>query len=154
MLAGVHVPSDLGSVGHSDADVVLHAISDAILGALALGDIGEWFPDTDPAYKDADSSFLLRTVVSEAVRTGATLVNVDVTVYLEKPKLGPLKAKMRERLAEITGIPVSNIGLKARTFEGFGAVGQSQAVAATAVVLLDSRDSASAGGAAPLSAIE
>ena len=153
MLAGICVPSEVGSVGHSDADVVLHAVSDAILGALALGDIGDWFPDTDPTYKDADSSFLLRTAVSEAAKNGATLVNVDVTIYLEKPKLGPLKTKMRERLAEITGIPASSIGLKARTFEGFGPVGQAQAVAATAVVLLDLPDSG-ALGVPPLIGIE
>jgi len=137
VLAGVEVPFELGAAGHSDADAVLHAIADAFLGALGLGDIGEWFPDTDPSWKNADSSVLLGRVLEEVRKTGALPVNVDVTVYLEKPKLGALKSRMRERLAEIIGLPVSAVGLKARTFEGFGAIGQGRAVAATAVVLVD-----------------
>ena len=118
---------------------MLHALADAFLGALALGDIGEWFPDTDPAWKDADSAALLARVMSEVRSRGARPVNVDVTIYLEKPKLGPLKVRMRERLASILGIDASAVGLKARTFEGFGSIGQGKAVAATAVVLLETR---------------
>ncbi len=138
VLAGVEVPGEVGCAGHSDADVVLHAVTDAILGALGMGDIGEWFPDTDQAYKDADSSELLDRVARQATAQGADIVNVDVTIYLERPKLGPLKTAMRERIAGILEIDVSRVGLKARTFEGFGAIGEGRAAAATAVVLLES----------------
>lgn len=137
MLGGVEAPAAAGALGHSDADVVLHALADAILGALGLGDIGERFPDTDPAYKNADSSMLLAQVLAEAAKAGAAVANVDVTIYLERPKLGPLKAHMRSSIARIVGVAESQVGLKARTFEGFGAVGEGRAVAATAVVLLD-----------------
>lgn len=138
MLGGVEVPSQFGSVGHSDADAVLHALADALLGALALGDIGEWFPDTDPAFKNADSARLVKTVLAEVTRLGAAVENVDVTVYLEKPKLGALKSKIRSSIAAVLGVDVTRVAVKARTFEGFGAIGRGQAVAATAVVLLDS----------------
>jgi 2-C-methyl-D-erythritol 2,4-cyclodiphosphate synthase len=137
MLAGVHVPWEAGSLGHSDADVVLHALTDALLGAMALGDIGEWFPDSDPRWKDADSATLLTAVLKELSSRKARPVNVDVTVYLERPKLLTLKAEMRKRLAEIVGLDASCVGLKARTFEGFGAIGKGDAVAATAVVLVE-----------------
>jgi 2-C-methyl-D-erythritol 2,4-cyclodiphosphate synthase len=137
VLGGVEVPSEAGCAGHSDADVVLHALADAILGALSLGDIGEWFPDTDPAYKNADSSVLLGKVLAEAHRLGAAIVNADVTIYLERPKLGPAKSRMRAQLAEILGVDAGAVGVKAKTFEGFGAVGRGEAAAATVVVLLD-----------------
>ena len=137
VLAGVEVPHDLGCAGHSDADVVLHALTDALLGALGMGDIGEWFPDDDDRYRDADSAQLFATALEAAGHKGAKLVNIDVTIYLERPKLGDLKSRMRGRLAEIAGLEASAVGLKARTFEGFGAVGEGKAAAATAVVLVE-----------------
>ena len=136
LLGGIEVASAVGALGHSDADVVLHSLADAILGALGLGDIGERFPDTDPRYKDADSSLLLGEVLAEARKAGAAVVNADVAIYLERPKLGPLKAHMRASLARILGVEESRVGLKARTLEGLGPVGEGKAVAATAVVLL------------------
>lgn len=144
ILAGVEVPSEAGCVGHSDADVVAHALADALLGALSLGDIGEWFPDSDPQWKDADSTRLLAVVVDAIRKRGAAIVNADVTIYLEKPKLGALKGEMRARLAQVLGIDGLRVGLKARTFERFGAIGNGEAAAATAVVLLD--DGQEAGG--------
>ena len=137
ILAGVHVPWEAGSLGHSDADVVLHALTDAFLGALALGDIGEWFPDSDPRWKDADSAALLAHVLETVHGKGARAANIDVTIYLEAPKLKALKDDMRARLAGLVGLDRSCVGLKARTFEGFGAIGTGEAVAATAVVLVD-----------------
>lgn len=136
IIAGVEVPSPVGAKGHSDADVVLHALADAYLGALGLGDIGEWFPDTDARWKDADSARLLAMVLEEVGRRGWRTENIDVAVYLEMPKLGGLKALMRRRLAALCGLDADAVGMKARTFEGFGAVGQGQAVAASAVVLI------------------
>ncbi len=137
MLGGVHVPCETGALGHSDADVVLHALADAFLGALGLGDIGEWFPDSSPEWKDADSSHLVERVLWELKEQGARPVNIDLTIYLERPKLGPLKDAMRDHLASLTGLDRSCIGLKARTFEGFGPIGHGDAVAATAVVLVE-----------------
>jgi 2-C-methyl-D-erythritol 2,4-cyclodiphosphate synthase len=137
VLAGVVVPSQVGCVAHSDGDVVFHALADAVLGACGLGDIGEWFPDTDPAFKGADSALLLAKVLQELSRRGGGLVNVDVSLYLERPRLGELKKRMRERLAEITGLDSTAVGLKARTFESFGAIGEGRAVAATVVVLVE-----------------
>ena len=136
IVAGVEIPCGVGCFGHSDADPALHALCDAILGALGLGDIGEWFPDTGPEWKDADSARLLAIVLKEMKRQGAGLVNIDLTVYLERPKLGALKSAMRSRLADLTGLAPLRVALKARTFEGFGAIGEGRAIAATAVVLL------------------
>ena len=137
VLAGVEVPAEAGLAGHSDADVVLHALGDALLGAAGLGDLGERFPDTDPAFKDADSALLLEKILAAVAESGARPVNVDVTLYLERPKLGAVKERMRLRLAEITGLDPSSVGFKARTFEGFGPVGEGRAAAATAVVLVE-----------------
>lgn len=137
VLGGVEIPSEFGCAGHSDADVVLHAVSDALLGACGLGDLGEWFPDTDPAYKDADSAMLLGRVVEAVARAGASPVNVDITLYLERPRLAPFKPAMRDRVAQILGVPASCVGVKARTLEGFGPIGKGEAAAATAVVLVE-----------------
>jgi len=137
VLAGVEVPSGLGCAGHSDADVALHALSDALLGAVGLGDIGEWFPDDDPAWKDADSAGLLGRVLEGLRSRGAAPVSIDVTIYLERPKIGALKDRMRARLGELVGLAPEAVGLKARTFEGFGAVGEGRAAAASAVVLVE-----------------
>jgi len=137
VLGGVEVPADFGCAGHSDADPVLHALADAVLGASALGDIGEWFPDDDAEYEGADSAELLSRVIAAAAEGGARPVNADVTVYLEKPALQPFKPAMRDRIAEILHLPPSCVGVKARTFEGLGPIGEGRAAAATAVVLME-----------------
>jgi len=136
VLAGVEVPHTLGAVAHSDGDVVLHAVADAILGAAGLGDLGEHFPDTDPEWAGADSGRILRRVVEMTRRKGWTPASVDANVLLERPKLAPYKDAMRRRLAELLDLPPDAAGLKARTMEGLGPVGEGRAVAAQAVVLL------------------
>jgi len=136
VLAGVEVPSPLGPKAHSDGDVVLHAIADACLGAAGLGDLGDHFPDTDPAWKNADSARILALALEKVKAAGWRPANADVNVMLERPKLGGLKEKMRGRLAELLGVAPDAVGLKARTFEGLGPIGAGQAVAAQAVVVL------------------
>lgn len=136
VLGGVHVPAELGALGHSDADVVCHAITDALLGGASAGDIGQHFPDTDARWKDASSLDLLRQV-TELVRTrGFAAVNVDVTVVLESPKLGPYRSRIAASLADALGIDPSAVSVKAKTNEGVDAVGRREAVAAHAVALL------------------
>ena len=137
VLAGVVVPHALGPDAHSDGDVVLHAVADAILGAAALGDIGEHFPDSEPAWKDAPSAEILGRVVEMARAADWAVTGADVNILLEQPKLGRLKAAMRSRLAELLGVPLDAVGLKARTMEGLGPVGAGEAVAAQAVVVLN-----------------
>jgi 2-C-methyl-D-erythritol 4-phosphate cytidylyltransferase / 2-C-methyl-D-erythritol 2,4-cyclodiphosphate synthase len=139
MIGGVEVPAELGALGHSDADVVCHAITDAILGAASAGDIGEHFPDTDAAWKDASSIDMLRQVVELLRHRGFTVVNVDVVVVLERPKLGPHRRRMAESLAGALGIDPRAVGVKAKTNEGVDAVGRGEAIAAHAVALLRSR---------------
>ena len=136
VLAGVEVPSEVGPKAHSDGDVVLHAIADACLGAAGLGDLGEQFPDTDPAWKDADSGRILGLALAKVKAAGWRPASADVNLLLERPKLGDLKQKMRGRLAELLGLEPNAVGLKARTFEGLGPIGAGQAVAAQAVVVL------------------
>jgi 2-C-methyl-D-erythritol 2,4-cyclodiphosphate synthase len=136
MLAGVEVPHTLGALAHSDGDVVLHAVADAMLGAAGLGDIGELFPDTDPAWKDAASATLLAGVIEKVGRAGWAPSGVDVNVLLERPKLAAHKDAMRRRLAELMHLAPDAVGLKARTMEGLGAIGEGKAVAAQAVVVL------------------
>ncbi len=136
MLGGVEVPAELGALGHSDADVVCHAITDAILGAASAGDIGEHFPDTDAAWQDASSIDMLRQVVELLRQRGFTVVNVDVVVVLERPKLGPHRRRMAESLAGALGIDPRAVGVKAKTNEGVDAVGRGEAIAAHAVALL------------------
>lgn len=138
MLGGVHVTADFGGDGHSDADVLLHAIADAILGALCEGDLGVHFPDTDPQWKDANSLQLLSRVAWLAHERGLHVVNVDATIMLEAPKLRPYIFAMREKIAEVLGVEASCISVKAKTAEGLDAVGQGLAVSAQAVVLLES----------------
>lgn len=138
MLGGVHVPADRGGDGHSDADVLLHSIADAILGALCEGDLGVHFPDTDPQWKDANSLQLLSRVAWLAHERGLHVVNVDATIMLEAPKLRPHIFAMREHIAEVLGVEASSISVKAKTAEGLDAVGQGLAVAAQAAVLLES----------------
>jgi len=136
ILAGVKVPADRGPVAHSDGDVVLHAVADAVLGAAALGDLGEHFPDTDAAWAGAASGDILRRVVEMATAAGYRPAGADVNVLLERPKLAPHKAAMRDRLAELLGLEAGRVSVKARTLEGLGPIGDGEAVAAQAVVVL------------------
>jgi 2-C-methyl-D-erythritol 2,4-cyclodiphosphate synthase len=136
ILGGVEIPSDRGLDGHSDADVLAHALIDALLGAAGLGDIGEHFPDGDERYRDADSVELLETVLPRVIAQGLELVNVDTTVVMEHPKLGPHREAIRERLAGVLGIATGRVNVKATTGEGIGFVGRGEGVAALAIVSL------------------
>lgn len=136
MLGGVRIESERGAEGHSDADALAHAITDAILGALCEGDLGVHFPDRDPRWKDADSLQLLARVMWLAHKDGYHVVNVDATVMLEQPKLRPYVQEMREKLAEVLGAEIGCVSVKAKTGEGLDAVGEGRAVTAQAVVLL------------------
>lgn len=138
ILGGVHVSSNRGGAGHSDADVLSHAIADAILGALCEGDLGVHFPDRDPQWKDADSLELLSRVMWLARERGLHVVNVDATVILEEPKLRPYVAAMRENIAERLDVEPGCVSVKAKTGEGLDAVGQGLAVTAQAAVLMTS----------------
>ena len=136
ILGGVAIEHDLGLTGHSDADVLTHAIIDALLGAAALGDIGQHFPDTDPRYAGADSMALLRTVVATVAEHGFTIEHVDSTVVMERPKLAPYRDAVRESLARALGLATSGVSVKATTGEGMGFVGRREGVAAMAVATL------------------
>lgn len=133
-LGGVEIPFDRGLKGHSDADVVLHAVIDAILGAAGLPDIGEQFPDTDPRHKDADSRLLLAETVKLAVGNGFAVVNVDVVIHAERPKLSAHKARIRASVADVVRIAVDRVSIKAKTNEGVDAVGRGEAIGCTAIV--------------------
>ena len=138
VLGGVVIPSEKGCVGHSDGDALIHAIIDALLGACGLDDIGTLFTDTDPAYKDADSTKLLSQVVSKIKALGFKISNLDTTVILQTPKLGPYKAQIKEKLAGLFGIDVGCVGVKAKTAEGILLeLGSGDAVIAQAVVLVE-----------------
>ncbi len=137
IIGGVDVPHDTGLDGHSDADVLTHAIMDAMLGALALGDIGQHFPDTDEKYSGADSLMLLREVVKLVQENGYTLVNLDSTVIAQAPKLKPYIGRIRQNLADATGCEVSRISVKATTEEGLGFTGAREGIAAHCVCLLE-----------------
>jgi 2-C-methyl-D-erythritol 2,4-cyclodiphosphate synthase len=139
ILGGVTIPSDRGALGHSDADVVCHAVTDAILGAAALGDIGRHFPDTDPRWKDANSLDLLRRVVQLAAEQGLMVGNVDVTVILQTPKIREYVDAMRASLAAALGLDPGRVSVKGKTNEGVDAVGRGEAIAAHAIALLRSR---------------
>ncbi|MFZ8887310.1 MAG: 2-C-methyl-D-erythritol 2,4-cyclodiphosphate synthase [Steroidobacteraceae bacterium] len=136
MLAGVRVPHVRGLVAHSDGDVVLHALTDALLGAAGLGDIGQWFPDSDPAFRGADSRVLLRQVVAALGERGWRVGNCDVTVIAQAPRLGPHREAMRAHLAADLGIELQRVNVKATTTEGLGFTGREEGMAAQAVVLL------------------
>jgi 2-C-methyl-D-erythritol 2,4-cyclodiphosphate synthase len=136
ILGGVEIPFEKGLAGHSDADVLLHAICDAMLGALALGDIGKHFPDTDPAYKNADSSKLLKEVYDLVMNKGYIISNLDSVLILQRPKLSPFIEKMRKRISEIINCSVDQISVKATTTEGLGFTGREEGVSAMANVLL------------------
>lgn len=136
VLGGVLIPHELGLLGHSDADVLLHAVCDAILGALALGDIGHYFPDTDPAYRGIDSMRLLEEVVRFAREQGYQLGNLDATLVAQRPKLAPYLAAMGARLAEGCQVAADRINIKATTTEGLGPIGREEGISAHAVVLM------------------
>jgi 2-C-methyl-D-erythritol 2,4-cyclodiphosphate synthase len=136
MLCGIYVPYPAGLAGHSDGDVGLHAVIDALLGATGMGDIGTLFPDTDPAFKDADSKELLFTVKERLEEKKWEVLNVDLIIHTEEPKLGPFKGQMKRCLAGLLGIDFTAVNVKAKTNEGLGEIGAGQAMAATATALL------------------
>jgi 2-C-methyl-D-erythritol 2,4-cyclodiphosphate synthase len=137
VLGGVEIPHERGLDGHSDADVLAHAVIDALLGAAGLGDIGEHFPDTDERWRDADSMQLLAIVVTSVIAAGFAIVNVDCTVVMERPKLGPHRKAIRERLAQALELTSECVNVKASTGEGIGFVGRGEGVAALAVAGLE-----------------
>jgi 2-C-methyl-D-erythritol 2,4-cyclodiphosphate synthase len=136
-LGGVRVEHPRGLAGHSDADVVLHALTDALLGAAGLGDIGDAFPDTDPAWGGADSRLFLRDALHRLNRAGWGVVNVDVIVFAQEPRLGPLKAAIRQSLAGLLGLPEGAVNVKAKTGERVGHIGRAEAIACQAVALIE-----------------
>lgn len=140
VLGGVDVPSERGLAGHSDADVVAHALMDAVLGALRAGDIGKLFPDTDPAYEGADSLVLMRRVAELATARGWRVADADCTIAAQAPKLAPYRDEMRVNMAAALGVPVEAVGVKATTTERLGFVGREEGIAAWAVVLLERVD--------------
>lgn len=140
ILGGVEIPFERGLLGHSDADVLLHAISDALLGAVALGDIGKHFPDTDPRYAGADSMLLLKEVVQLVRNEGYQVGNLDATILCQRPKLAGFIAAMRENIAACCEIPVSDVSVKATTEEKLGFTGSGDGIAVHAVALLERID--------------
>lgn len=137
VIGGVTIPFDRGLAGHSDADVLIHAVCDALLGAAALGDIGRHFPDSDPQYKDADSRVFLRQVAAKVRGAGFSIVNLDATIHAEAPKMAPHVAAMVAVLAADLGLPAGRINVKAKTAERLGSVGRGEGIAAEAIALLE-----------------
>ena len=137
LLGGVRVEHDRGLVGHSDADVVLHAVTDALLGAAGLGDIGDAYPDTDPAWRDCDSARFLRETLARLNHDGWGVVNLDVTIFAQEPKLGHVKAAIRDTLAHLLGLPADCVNVKAKTGEKVGHIGRGEAIGCHAVVLIE-----------------
>jgi 2-C-methyl-D-erythritol 2,4-cyclodiphosphate synthase len=146
LLGGVRVEHSRGLVGHSDADVVLHAVTDALLGAAGLGDIGDAYPDTDPAHRDADSRVFLTETLERLNRAGYGVVNVDVIIFAQEPKLGPVKDAIRHNLAHLLGLDVASVNVKAKTGERVGHIGRGEALACQAVALIDQMSGPRAGG--------
>lgn len=140
VLGGVEIPSDRGLDGHSDADAVAHAVTDALLGAAALGDIGTHFPPSDPKWKDADSLSLLKSVVRLLEGENYQVVNVDVTIIAEEPRVGPYAAAMSEAIARTIGISARNVSIKGKSNEGMGWIGAREGIAVHAVALIDRID--------------
>jgi len=136
MLGGVYIPFPAGLAGHSDGDVALHAIVDALLGAAGMGDIGTLFPDTDPQWKDADSKIFLYTVKEELDEKQWEVVNIDLTIHTEAPRLGPMKGQIRRCVAGLLSMDFTSVNVKAKTNEGLGEIGAGEAIAATAIALL------------------
>ena len=142
IIGGIEIPFDKGLEGHSDADVLLHAICDALLGALALGDIGQHFPDTDNTYKNADSKVLLQKVYSLIKEKGYSIGNIDAVVALQKPKISPFINKMRGAISEILNIELDRVSIKATTTEHLGFIGREEGVSALASILIFKKDTA------------
>ena len=140
LLGGVRVEHPRGLAGHSDADVVLHAVTDALLGAAGLGDIGDAYPDTDPAHKDADSRVFLREMLARLNRDGWRVVNVDVILFAQEPKLGPVKTAIRDNLAALLGVDAGAVNVKAKTGERVGHIGRAEAIACHVVALIERND--------------
>lgn len=141
-LGGVTIPCDRGLLGHSDADVVLHALCDALLGAVGQPDIGELFPDSAPEWKDADSRRFVREAVQRVAIAGHTVANADLIVHAQQPRLGPFKTQIQAAVAELVGVPPGRVGVKATTNEGLDAIGRGEAIACWAAVLLARRQPA------------
>jgi 2-C-methyl-D-erythritol 2,4-cyclodiphosphate synthase len=139
VIGGVTIPFGKGLAGHSDADVLVHAVCDALLGAAALGDIGRHFPDTDPRYRNADSRAFLREVAAKVREAGFSISNVDATIHAEAPKMAPHIGAMIANLAADLGLPAARINVKAKTAERLGAIGRGEGIAAEAVALLEVR---------------
>jgi 2-C-methyl-D-erythritol 2,4-cyclodiphosphate synthase len=137
VIGGITIPHDQAAIGHSDADVLLHAITDAILGAAALGDIGEMFPDTDPANKGRDSADMLRRAEARVAEASWRIVNLDCVILAQRPKILPHRPAMRRRIAEILGVEETAVWLKAKTGESVGPIGEELAIAAECVVLIE-----------------
>ncbi len=137
LLGGVRIDYPRGLQGHSDADVVLHALTDALLGAAGLGDIGDAYPDTDPAYRNCDSAVFVRETLERLKRGRWRIVNVDITIFAQEPKLGPVKAQIRRNLADLLALDAGAVNVKAKTGEGVGAIGRAEAISCQAVVLID-----------------
>ncbi|AMV30276.1 2-C-methyl-D-erythritol 2,4-cyclodiphosphate synthase [Gemmata sp. SH-PL17] len=137
ILGGVEISHTKGLVGHSDADAVLHAVTDALLGAAALGDIGDAYPDTDPKWKDADSRLFLREALANLNQMGWKPVNLDVTIFAQEPKLGPVKTAIKNNLANLLGLGTDCVNVKAKTGEKVGHIGRSEAIGCHAVVLIE-----------------
>ena len=140
LLGGVKIPHDKGLAGHSDGDAALHALIDALLGAAGLGDIGEHFPDADPRYKDADSALLLAETMSLISQAGWGVVNCDLTVITQAPKMSPHKPALRERIADLVGVDAAQVSVKAKSNEGMGWIGRGEGLAVVAVVLVEQDD--------------
>ncbi|HEV3259104.1 MAG TPA: 2-C-methyl-D-erythritol 2,4-cyclodiphosphate synthase [Gemmataceae bacterium] len=136
ILGGIHVEFARGLVGHSDADVVLHAVTDALLGAAGLGDIGDAYPDTDPAYRDCDSALFVRETLARLNREGWRVVNIDVTVFAQEPKLAGVKQEIRRHLAGLLDVDPGAVNVKAKTGEGVGAIGRAEAIGCQAIALI------------------
>lgn len=139
ILGGIRIDHPRGLAGHSDADVVLHALTDALLGAAGLGDIGDAYPDTDPRFLNADSAVFLRETLDRLRRIGYHIVNVDVTIFAQEPKLGPVKNRMREHLARLLGLDIDAVNVKAKTGEKVGHIGRAEAIGCQAAVLIDKK---------------
>lgn len=137
ILGGIKIDHHKGPLGHSDADCLLHAVAESLLGAMALGDLGKFFPEDDPRYKNYDSSLILQEVADYAESKGYQIVNLDCMVSLEKPKLRPYVDEMRKHIAHILKTEISRVSIKATTFEGLGIVGTEQAIICEAIVLLE-----------------
>lgn len=136
MLGGVRVEHPRGLIGHSDADVVLHATTDALLGATGLGDIGDAYPDSDSRWQNADSRLFLTETLAKLNQAGWSLVNLDVTIFAQEPKLGPVKTAIRENIARLVELPVDRVNVKAKTGEEVGHIGRAEAIGCHAVVLI------------------